>query len=97
MNHSPRAESRRLVANDITDACSALQADPSAWPDTNDVDTAGIQVILTAMRAGHRLPDHIRHSAAVRERWQALALDCAADADLSLDDGIFKPHEGAAS
>jgi hypothetical protein len=85
-----------LLVSGVTAAREALLADPTAWPDPDGIDAAGVQLIVAAMKAGIVPPPAIREAPAIRAFWVALGCDDAADARLSLYEGRIAPGaEGA--
>lgn len=68
------ASSLQLVLPDLPAARRALLADPPAWPGTERVDTAGLQLVLAAMKQGLVPPPGYLDAAPVAALWQSLGL-----------------------
>ncbi|SFD72596.1 hypothetical protein [Roseivivax sediminis] len=72
MPSAPRAP--KLLIGEAVDAHTALLRDPTDWPEVDAIDTAGIQLIVSAMKAGIAPPDHVLEAPAVRDLWTSLGL-----------------------
>ncbi|NDV00321.1 hypothetical protein [Pseudoroseicyclus tamaricis] len=75
-----------LALPDATGTQQALADDPAAWPADppapGEVDAAGIQLLVAALKAGFAPPPHIMGAPAVTGLWRALCLDDIADGPL---------------
>lgn len=67
--------SARLIVGDMESAQAALCRERPDWPAADEVDAAGVQLILAAMRSGLAPPDTLRTAPALRELWTRLGLD----------------------
>ena len=71
---SDNVQTISLTIKDAANAREGLLNDPPDWPDARDVDCAGVQLLVAAMRAGLDPPDDIRNHPQVRHLWDALFL-----------------------